>query len=97
MYARVFSGQLQPNKIEEATQLVQDSIIPVAQQQQGFKNLLWLIDRNTGKGMIISLWESEATRSASETNGFLREQLAKLATVVVGPPTTERFEVGSQT
>ncbi len=47
--------------------------------------------------MIISLWESEATRSASETNGFLREQLAKLATVVVGPPTTERFEVGSQT
>ena len=96
MYARVFSGQLQPGKLAEATRLVQESIIPVARQQQGFKDLLWFIDRNTGKGMIVSLWATEADRTASETNGFLHEQLAKLATVVVGQPTTERFEVGGQ-
>ena len=96
MYARVFSAQLQADKLDEATRLVQESIVPVARQQQGFKDLLWLIDRHAGKGMIISLWESEADRSASETNGFLREQLAKLATVVVGQPTTERFEATSQ-
>ena len=96
MYARVFSGQLQPDKIDEAIQIVQDSIVPAAQQQQGFKNLLWLVDRTTHKGMIISLWASEADRAASESNGFLREQIGKLAAVISGPPTTERFEVGAE-
>ncbi len=95
MYARVFSGQLQPDKIDEATQIVQESIVPTAQQQQGFKNLFCLVDRTTHKGMIISLWASEADRSASESNGFLREQIGKLAAVVNGQPTTERFEVGA--
>ena len=33
---------------------------------------------------------------ASETSRFLRQQFAKRATVVVGQPTTERFEVDGQ-
>lgn len=96
MYARVFSGQLQPEKIEEANRLVQESIIPVAQQQPGFQKLLWLVDPTKNTGMIISLWATAADRTASENNGFLRAQLIKLATVVVGQPTVEHFVVSSE-
>lgn len=96
MYARVFSAQLQPDKIEEANRLVQEAIIPAAQQQPGFQKLLWLIDPTLHRGMIISLWATAAERTASENNGFLREQLTKLATVVVGQPTVERFVVSNE-
>lgn len=93
MYARVFTAQLQAGKLDEAIHIVQDSIIPAAKAQKGFQQLFFLSDSNTGKCHIVSLWASEADRAASEASGFLREQLAKLAAVVAGPPSTERFVV----
>jgi hypothetical protein len=57
--------------------------------------LLLLIDRSTYKAMIVSQWASEADRAASESNGFLREQLGKLAALLAGPPSTERFEISA--
>ena len=93
MVARIFSAQIQTGKLDEVTHLVQNSIIPAARMQHGFKSLVLLTDASTGKAMIVSQWASEADRAASESNGFLREQLAKLGTFVAGPPSTERFEI----
>jgi heme-degrading monooxygenase HmoA len=95
MYARVFSAQIQSGKLDDVTQLVQSSIIPAAKTQHGFKGLLLLTDPGTGKAMIVSQWATEADRAASENNGFLREQLAKLSAFVAGPPSTERFEISA--
>lgn len=93
MFARVFTAQVQPNKIEDITELVQNSIIPAAQAQAGFVGLWFLTDPALGKVKLISQWATEADRIASENNGFLREQLAKLSAFVAGPPTTERYVV----
>ena len=95
MYARVFSAQIQVGKLDDVTRITQDSIIPAAKMQKGFKSLVLLTDPGTRKAMIVSQWATEADRIASETSGFLREQLAKLGVLVDGPPTTERFEVST--
>lgn len=96
MYARVVTSQLQPGKIDEGVRLYRDSVIPAANQQQGFKGAFLLTDPNTGKGVSISLWETEADMRAGETSGYYQEQIAKFAQVFAGPPTREGYEVSVQ-
>ena len=91
MYARVNSGQVHPDKVEEVTRIYQESIIPVTQQAPGFKGMLFLGDRTTGKGVTITLWETEADMQAS--SGMRQEQAAKLASFLVGVPSVETYEV----
>jgi heme-degrading monooxygenase HmoA len=96
MYARVTTTQMQPGKTEEAIRIYRDSVLPAAKQQQGFKGVFLLTDPNTGKGVSISLWETEADMRAGETSGYYQEQIAKFAQVFAGPPTREGYEVSVQ-
>lgn len=96
MNARVVTAQFQPGKIDEAVRIFRDSAMPAAKQQQGFKGALLLTDPNTGKGISITLWETEADLKATETSGFFQEQITKFAQVFAGPPTREGYEVSVQ-
>ena len=78
MNARVVTFQLHPGKTEEAVRIYRDSIIPAAKQQSGFKGARLLTDSNTGKGISISLWETEADLKAGETSGTIRSKLPNL-------------------
>jgi heme-degrading monooxygenase HmoA len=93
MHARVTIVTVQPGKLDEAIKVSRDSIMPAAKKQKGFKEYLLLTDRNTGKGMTITLWNTEADMSAGEGSGFYREQVAKAAPFFAGPPTLEHYEV----
>ncbi len=93
MYARVVSGQYQSGKMDEGTELYRNSLAPAAKQQQGFKGLLGLVDRATGRGISITLWETEADLKASETSGYYQQQLAKFVPLFSGPPDREVYEV----
>jgi len=94
MHARVTitEGKLDKVDVDEAISIIRDSIAPAAKQQKGFKGLATLIDRSTGKGMTITLWETEADMLAGEASGYLKEQYAK-APAMAAPPTTEHYEV----
>jgi heme-degrading monooxygenase HmoA len=93
MHARVTIVTVQPGKLDEAIKVSRDSIMPAAKKQKGFKEYLLLTDRNTGKGMTITLWNTEADMTAGESSGFYREQVAKAAPFFAGPPTLEHYEV----
>jgi heme-degrading monooxygenase HmoA len=84
MYARItvleWKPGHRPEGMEEIITLVREKIAPEAKQQKGFKGLLGLLDRRRVRGMVISLWETEADLQASEASGFYRAQLA-----AVGP------------
>ena len=96
MHARIMSGQVQPGKEDELTNIYRDSVIPAAKQQKGFKGGLLLVDPNTGKCVSISLWETEAHMTAGETGGYLREQVTNLTPTFAAPPVREAFEVRLQ-
>ena len=93
MYARVTFGTLQPAKADEAIKIVRDSILPVTKKQKGFKGLFNLGDRKTGKGMTITMWDTEANMMAVESSGNYKEAVAKLAPLLTGAPTMEHYEV----
>ena len=93
MNARVVTFQLHPGKTEEAVRIYRDSIIPAAKQQSGFKGARLLTDSHTGKGISISLWETEADLKAGETSGYYQAQIAKVAHVLATPVLREAYEV----
>ena len=96
MYARTGTSQMKPGKMDEAIGLYRDSVVPVLKEQKGFKGLYWLADRNTDKYTVITLWETEADMTATETSGLLQEVITKFAGFVAAPPTVERYEVSLQ-
>ena len=93
MYARVTIAQVQPGKMDEGLQIVRDSVIPAAKQQPGFKGLWELVDRSNNKVLAISMWETEADLKAGETSGYYQEQMAKVASLLVGSFVREIYEV----
>ena len=93
MYARVSITEVRSGKIDEAVKLYEDSILPAAKEQQGYRGTQMLVDESTGKSMTITFWESEAAMKAGETSGYLQEQYSKAAELIKSPPKTEHYEV----
>jgi heme-degrading monooxygenase HmoA len=93
MFARVTIGQMPPGKLDEATGIYRDSVLPAAKQQKGFKGLYVLGDRKTGKGLTIALWETEADMLAGETSGYYQQQVAKFKNILTAPAVREVYEV----
>ena len=96
MYARVTISQILPGKFDKAIAIYRDSVTPAAQQQKGFKGIWMLTDRKTGKGISITLWETEADMTAGESSGFYQQQVAKFKDVFGAPPVREQYEVTVQ-
>jgi len=96
MFARLTICLVQPGKLDEAIKIYRDSIVPAAKRQKGFKSIYFLTDKNTGKGISIAMWNTEADMTAGEASGYYREQVAKEMPLFAAPPTTERYEVSVQ-
>jgi heme-degrading monooxygenase HmoA len=93
MYARVTFATAAPGRMDDITKVMKDSILPAAKKQKGFKGLLHMGNRSSGKGMVIVMWNTEADMMAGESSTYYREQIAKVASLLSGQPTTEHYEV----
>jgi heme-degrading monooxygenase HmoA len=93
MYARVTIATAKLDKFDDAAKIMQDSILPAAKKQKGFKGFYYLVDRTTGKGMTIVLWNTEADMKAGESSTYYKEQVAKVMPLLSGQPTMEHYEV----
>ena len=87
---------MKPGKTDEVISLWRDAVLPEAKQLQGFKGVLLLTNRETGKGMSLTLWETEADMKAVESSGVYQQMLAKFAPLFAGPPVLEHYEVSLQ-
>ena len=96
MYARVTTYQIQPSKIEEVKKIGRESVGPAVIQQQGFKSFLSLVDPATGKAVLITIFETEADMKAGANNGFIQQQVAKIAPLLAGTLSSDFYEVDNQ-
>ena len=96
MHARAVTVQIQPGKTDEAVGIYQDSVVPAAKQQRGFKGAFLLTDPDTGKGLSVTLWETEADMTAGEASGYYQQQIGKFGAVFGAPPVREHYEVSVQ-
>ncbi|MDQ2981853.1 MAG: hypothetical protein M3R26_05995 [Actinomycetota bacterium] len=67
MYARLisFSGA-DPEKREQAIEMIRGTVIPMLRQYDGFAGYLSLYDKQNARARAIILWESEETAEAAE-------------------------------
>jgi len=93
MFARLLRLQIKIQRIDEATRLFEESVIPLCKNQKGYKGAYFLTDRKTGVSIPITLWESEEDMLATESSHFFQEQLVKFMTFFKTPPIRETFEV----
>jgi heme-degrading monooxygenase HmoA len=93
MYARVFKIQVDTNRIDDGIEIYEDGYVPEAMQQLGFRGAILLGDRTTGKGMAISMWESEADARATEQSGFVQQVLGRFTELFTEPPSMEGYEI----
>ncbi|MDQ1813867.1 hypothetical protein RBA41_11170 [Massilia sp. CCM 9210] len=97
MFARVTHVQAKPEKLAEIVALYNDSVLPVLQQLQGFKSTFLLTDPASGKGMSITLWETEADRLAGDSDPALRGPIVAVMPLLAGPPQAQGFDAISLT
>ncbi len=65
--ARVTPSQGDAKRIDEFTQWTKSQMLPTYRAQSGFSGWRTLADRQSGKGLIISFWETAAAMKAAET------------------------------
>ena len=97
MHARVTTIQGQADRIDEVVGGIEANVLPVLQEQEGFKGFTVHVDRSSGKVVGISYWESEQAMQASEDAVRApREQAAEQAGAS-GGASVEHFEVAIDT
>lgn len=53
MFARLTTTQMKIDRLDEAVKLYEESVIPAAKSQRGYRGVYFLIDRKTGKGVTF--------------------------------------------
>lgn len=92
MFARVSTYQGDPDKLDEGTRYAVDQVLPRARQMAGWKGIYVLVDRESGKQLSVTLWESEQDmRASEEAANRLREELAEASDETITD--VERYEV----
>src|SRR2546425_6549922 len=92
MHARVTKFEGSPDHLDAAIKLVKETIVPAAKKLQGFKGGYWLIDRASGKGFSVTLFESEsALRASEDASAKLRSDAATASGAKITG--VERYEV----
>jgi heme-degrading monooxygenase HmoA len=94
MYARMSIFEGPPDKLDEGVRHAREVILPQAKEMDpGFKGIIALTDRQSGKMLGITFWESEeALRASEEGANRLREESAEAGGGTVAG--VERYEVG---
>jgi heme-degrading monooxygenase HmoA len=93
VYARVSVFEGSPDQLDEMLRQAREVVLPQAKQDEGFKGLIALGDRQSGRTLGITFWESEEAMRASEQDANrLRSESAKAGGHQIAY--VERYEVG---
>ena len=92
--ARMSRLEGSPEGIDEGIRVAEESIFPQARQLEGFRGVLSLVDRSSGRTMILTLWEStEAMQRSEEQANRLRAQAAEAGGETITG--VERYEIAT--
>ena len=90
MLARVSTYEGPPDQLQQGISQVRERIVPAARNIAGFSGILLLADRESGRALSITLWESEkAMRDSEEEASRLRRESAEAGGQTIA--SVERF------
>jgi hypothetical protein len=92
MVARVTHVRVRPEDIDESVRLFDESVVPAAEQEEGFMGALLLV-RPNGETLVVDLCDTLENLRENERNGFYQSQVAKFADRITGRPSREFYDV----
>ena len=95
MFARIGTWQGSPEDLKNWVARADEVVKPTVQQQPGLAAAYWLVDREGGKDLTITFWESEEAMRASEASRSQGQ--SQISEDTWAEVTTERFEVFDHT
>jgi len=96
MFARLTIVQVNIDKLDETRKIYKEGVIPAAKSQKGYREAYLLTNPKTGKGVSITLWDSEEDAIANEQSGYYQAQVGKFKDFFTAPPIREGYEVSVQ-
>jgi heme-degrading monooxygenase HmoA len=78
--------------LEEAERVFLQEVVPRIRQQPGYKGL-YVMRTSEGKGVVLTLWESEEAAQSGIESGYYQEQLSRFVTFMRQPPGRDQYEV----
>jgi heme-degrading monooxygenase HmoA len=92
MHARVSTFEGPPEQVDELGRIATERVAPSLKQMDGYRDMLAPADRESGKVLSVTLWESEEAMCQSEgAADQLRSDSARAAGETVAG--VERYEV----
>ena len=92
MFARVTTTQGSPEQYDETARYTREQLVPAVQGMPGLKGAYFFGDRQTGKGISITLWETEESmRASAEMANQVRAQAVESMTTSL--QSVESYEV----
>ena len=91
MFARLGAWQGSVEELERWIERGREHVKPSIRQDAGLKAAYWLVDRESGKALIVTFWESEEAMRASEDARRRRQAATSAATGA--QVMTERYEI----
>ena len=96
MFARLTIVQVKVDKLDETIKIFEDSVVPAAKSQKGSRGAYLLTDRKTGKGISMTLWDSEEDAIADEQSGQFQERTSWFQDFFTAPPVRDGYDVNAQ-
>jgi heme-degrading monooxygenase HmoA len=93
VYARSTTVQAQPSRIDAGIAHVRDEIMPTVQDMDGCVGISLLADRESGRCIVTTAWETEeAMQASAERVRPLRDRAAEMFGTT-GDPGVEQWEI----
>lgn len=93
MFVRMTTLMFHADRADEGIRLFEQSVVPAARAQKGFRGVYLLADRPAGRCIALTFWDDEASAVANEENRYYQEQLVKFMPLFTSAPVREGYEV----
>src|SRR5215216_4492164 len=96
MFTRHVIMQLKPNSAAEFSSTVEETVLPMMRQQNGFRDEITFISVDDSEAIANSFWETKEDADAYELAGY-PQVLKALSNVVEGTPRVGTAVVSNST
>ena len=96
MFARITTWTFEPTpeQVEAFIRRGRDEVMPAARQLPGNQAFVWLVDREHGRGLTLTLWaDAEAEQASAQAANQFRTGTSQ--TTGVSMTGAERYEVAA--
>jgi quinol monooxygenase YgiN len=92
MYARSTTVRGNPQSLDDAIAYLRDEVMPAAQEMDGCVGMSMMCDRDSGRCIATTAWETEEAMHNSESR--MHDMRRRYAELMGGEPEVQEWEIG---